>query len=342
MIVTILVYIFLSFALLFLCGKISYSLSLVDIPNKRKIHTQETAYTGGIVLSIILVFAIMIFDSFSQSLSLILSIGFLISIVGLIDDKYNLNIGGKLSLQIIPIFYLIIFEKFSLIHIGNYGFFNLELGAFSIPFTFLSVLFLINAFNYFDGVDGTLGFTSVSVFGILYFLSIEQHTHFLISDQNSQFFLIVIIIPILIFLLFNFSFLKLPKMFLGDSGSLLLGFIVSFILIFFANQNLIQPILLAWSVTIFVYEFLSINMIRLINKQKLFEAGQDHLHHLLLKDTNSVFLTNCFIFSLNIIFFLIGYFSNLFFNQLTSLILYIIMFCIFFILRKKYSKKYNY
>ena len=337
--ISILIYIFFSFILLFLCGKLSYSLNLVDIPNKRKIHTQKTAYTGGIALSVILVFAIILFDSFNQSLSLILSIGFLISIVGLIDDKYNLNIGGKLSLQIIPIFYLIIFEKFSLYHIGNYGLLNLELGVFSIPFTFLSVLFLINAFNYFDGVDGTLGFTSVSVLCILYFLSIEQHSHFLISDQNSEFFLIVIIIPILIFLLFNFSFLKLPKMFLGDSGSLLLGFIISFILIFFANQNLIQPILLAWSVTIFVYEFLSINIIRLINKQKLFEAGQDHMHHLILKKTNSVFLTNFFIFSLNIIFFMIGYSSNLFFNQLTSLVLFILTFILFFFLRKKYSKK---
>ena len=128
--ISILIYIFFSFILLFLCGKLSYSLNLVDIPNKRKIHTQKTAYTGGIALSVILVFAIILFDSFNQSLSLILSIGFLISIVGLIDDKYNLNIGGKLSLQIIPIFYLIIFEKFSLYHIGNYDLLNLELGVF--------------------------------------------------------------------------------------------------------------------------------------------------------------------------------------------------------------------
>ena len=65
---------------------------------------------------------------------------FAISIVGFIDDKYNLNTGGKLSLQIIPIFYLIFFENFSLTQIGNYGFFILDLGTFSIPFTFLSVL----------------------------------------------------------------------------------------------------------------------------------------------------------------------------------------------------------
>jgi len=327
---TIAIYILVSFTVLFLCGKTSYKLNLVDIPNKRKIHFKATAYTGGIALSIILLSAIILFDSFNYNLSLILSIGFLISIVGFIDDKHNLSIGGKLSLQIIPIFYLVIFENFSLIQIGNYGLFDLDLGVFSIPFTFLSVLFLINAFNYFDGIDGMLGFTSISTLLILYFLAIEQ---------NTQFFLTIITISIGIFLFFNFSILNLPKIFLGDSGSLLLGFIISFILIFFANQNFIHPILLAWSVVIFVYEFLSINIIRLKNNQKLFKPGQDHLHHILLKKSKSIFLTNFLISSFNIILFIIGYTSYLLINELASLVMFIIMFIIFLYFRNFYSKK---
>ena len=336
---TIAIYLLISFIVLFFCGKVSYKLDLVDIPNKRKIHFRATAYTGGIALSTILLSSIILFDSFNPNLSLILSIGFLISIVGFIDDKHNLNIGGKLSLQIIPIFYLIIFENFSLMQIGDYGLFNLDLGVFSIPFTFLSVLFLINAFNYFDGIDGMLSFTSISTLVILYFLAIEQDTHFLILDQNTEFFLIVIIITIGIFLFFNFSILNLPKIFLGDSGSLLLGFIISFILIFFANQNFIHPILLAWSVVIFVYEFLSINIIRLKNKQKIFKPGQDHLHHILLKKSKSVILTNFLISSLNIVLFLIGYSGYLLFNHFTSLVLFIILFIIYLFFRNMYSKK---
>ena len=336
---TMSIYLLISFIVLFFCGKVSYKLDLVDIPNKRKIHFKATAYTGGIALSTILLSSIILFDSFNPNLSLILSIGFLISIVGFIDDKYNLNIGGKLSLQIIPIFYLIIFENFSLMQIGDYGLFNLDLGVFSIPFTFLSVLFLINAFNYFDGIDGMLSFTSISTLVILYFLAIQQDTHFLILDQNSEFFLMVIIITIGIFLFFNFSILNLPKIFLGDSGSLLLGFIISFILIFFANQNFIHPILLAWAVVIFVYEFLSINIIRLKNKQKLFKPGQDHLHHILLKKSKSVILTNFLISSLNIVLFLIGYSGYILINHLTSLVLFIILFIIYLFFRNMYAKK---
>ena len=335
----LIIYSLLNFIVLFSFAKISYKLKLVDLPNKRKIHTKATAYTGGIAISVILLIGIILFDDFNRDLSSILSIAFLIAIVGLIDDKYHLNIGGKLSLQTIPIIYLVVFENLILNNIGEYGYFSLELGAFALPFTFLSVLFLINSFNYFDGVDGMLGCTSISVIINLYFLASLQNSHFLVSEQNIQFFLIILLIPLGIFLFFNFSILKLPKLFLGDGGSLLLGFIISFILIYFANKNFIHPILLAWSIVIFVYEFLSINIIRLKNEQKIFKAGKDHLHHIILKKTKSIFLTNFIISFSNIFLFAIGYLSFLLVNALASFLLFIILFAIFLIIRNFFSNK---
>ena len=319
-----------TFFLLLICAKISYKLNLVDLPNKRKIHMKPTANTGGFAIIISLLFALQALDVFDKILGLILSIGFLISIVGLIDDKFHLNTGGKLSLQIIPSFYLIVYENLTLNHIGVYNHLMLDIGSFAVPFTLLCVLFLTNAFNYFDGIDGTLSFTTISVLVILYFL---------VPDKNFQLFLIMILIPIIIFLCFNFSLLGLPKLFLGDSGSLLLGFIISFILIFLANQKSIHPILLAWSIAIFVYEFLSINIIRLKNKKNPFEAGTDHLHHRLFEKNKSVFLTNFLITLFNIILFVIGYLSFLFINELVSLILFVAFFMIFLILRNNTFKK---
>ena len=326
----LIIYLLLNFIVLFLCAKISYQLRLVDIPNKRKIHSKPTAFTGGIAISIILLITLQAVNIFDKSLGLILSFSFLISIVGLIDDKFHLNTGGKLSLQIFPIIYLIVFENLSLIHIGDYNYFKLTLGTFAVPFTLFSVLFLINAFNYFDGIDGTLGFTTISVLIILMFL---------VKDQNLNLFLTIIIVPIIFFLFFNFSIFKLPKLFLGDNGSLLLGFIISFMLIYLASQKFVHPILLAWSVVVFVYEFLSVNLIRLKNNQNPFKAGQDHLHHLLFKKTNSTFITNSFIFFINISFFTLGYFIFLMINPLCSLILFILFFIVFFIFRYKFSKK---
>jgi len=325
-----LIYFLFNFTVFFICAKISYKLRLVDIPNERKIHSEPTAFTGGIAIIIILLFALKAIDVFDKNLGLIISFSFLISIVGLIDDKFHLNTGGKLSLQIFPIIYLIVFENFRLNEIGDYEYFNLILGTFAIPFTLFSVLFLINAFNYFDGIDGTLSFTTISVLLILFFL---------VKNQTIELFFIIIIIPLIFFLLFNFSLFKLPKLFLGDNGSLLLGFIISFILIYLANSNLVHPILLAWSVAVFVYEFLSINLIRLMNNQNPFRAGQDHIHHLFFHKTKSILATNFFVCLLNIIFFMIGYYSFLTINTLSSFTLYIFIFIIFFLLRYKYSKK---
>ena len=322
----VIVYFIVSFLILLSVSKISYRFNLVDIPSTRKMHLKPTAYTGGLALCLIYIFSIYLFDFTDQKLNLILSTSFLVGVVGFIDDKYSLNVGGKLSLQIIPIIYLILLENFNLNQIGDYDYFKLELNSFSIPFTLLSVIFLINSFNYFDGLDGTLSFTTISVLSILFFL---------IPNERIQLFLIVISIPILIFLLFNFSVLKLPKLFFGDSGSLLLGFIISFTIIYLANQKIVHPILLAFSISIFVYEFLSINLIRAINKKKIFNAGIDHLHHILLKK-KSLFSTNFLISIINIIFFIFGYLSFKFINPLASLILFVIFFIIFFILRKKF------
>ena len=326
MLTIIIVYSLVSFLILFSVSAISYKLNLLDIPNKRKMHLKPTAYTGGLALCFIYIFAIFLFNFPSQKLDLILSIAFLIGVVGFIDDKYSLNVGGKLSLQIIPIIYLILLENFNLNQIGDYDYFKLELNSFSVPFTLLSVMFLINSFNYFDGLDGTLSFVTISVLSILFFL---------IPNEKTQLFLITILLPILIFLCFNFSIFKLPKLFFGDSGSLLLGFIISFTVIYLANQKMVHPILLAFSISIFVYEFLSINLIRIINKKKIFGAGVDHLHHILLKKNKSLFLTNFLISIMNIIFFIFGYLSFKFINPLSSLILFLVLFIIFFILRKK-------
>ncbi len=327
---TIITYSVISFLLLIFCAVISYKFNLVDTPNKRKTHSKPTAFTGGLAISVALLCALQLFNVTDRVLNVIISIAFLVSIVGFIDDKYHLNIGGKLSLQIIPIFYLIVFENLNLLNVGDYKYFILGLGSFSIPFSLLSVLFLINAFNYFDGIDGALSFITISVLAILYFLS---------PNENVELFLITTSIPICIFLCFNFSILKLPKLFLGDSGSLLLGFIIAFTLIYFANQKLAHPILLAWSIAIFVYEFLSINLLRLKNKIHPFQAGQDHLHHILFMKNKSIFLTNLFLIFINLFFFTIGYISFKFFNPLFSMFLFILFFIIFFIFRNIYYVK---
>jgi UDP-GlcNAc:undecaprenyl-phosphate GlcNAc-1-phosphate transferase len=330
MIYKLIIYSISSFFILFFFSKIAYKLNLLDLPNKRKMHLKPTAYIGGLGISVILILSLKMFHFPYKEINSIIAMAFLICIVGLIDDRYNLNIGGKLSLQIIPIIYLFIFENLYLVTIGNYSQFELTLGSFSVPFSLLCILFLINSFNYFDGLDGVLSLSSLTSLAILFFL---------INDENIKLFLLIISLPIIIFLFFNFSILNIPKLFLGDSGSLLLGFIFSFILIYLANQKLSHPILLAWSVSLFVYEFIAINLIRLKRNINIFNAGKDHIHHVIYYKTNSIFFTNFFICSINLIFFIFGYCTFKYINSTFSLFMFIFMFIIFLIFRYSYFKK---
>jgi len=318
-----LIYILLSFILFYIFAKFSYRYRLVDLPNQRKLHPNPTAYTGGVILCLNYLISISLFDFSNSIFTFIISFGFLVALIGLVDDKYNLNAGGKLSLQIFPLFYLIVFHELALTQLGDYGYFEIQIVSFSIPLTLMCVLFLINAFNYFDGINGTVSFASISVLSILHFL----------AQQELQILYIIITIPLCIFLCFNFSLFKLPRLFLGDSGSLLLGFLISFILIYLANYNIVHPILLAWSIVIFVYEFISIHVIRLINDQHPFQPGRDHLHHILFERSKSVFLTNLFITLGNLILFSMGYLSFTLISPLASLVLFIFLFIIYIYLR---------
>ena len=329
MIDILIIYLLIIFFVFYIGSILSYKLRLVDIPEKRKIHNKPTAYTGGLLISLIYLFSLQLFQTFSLQLNLLISTSLMISIVGFVDDKYHLNTSSKLILQILPIFYLIYLENIALNDIGKYGFFTLELYSFSKMFTLLCVLFLINSFNYFDGIDGSLGFSTLSVLFILYFI---------VPDEKIKQFIIIIALPIVVFLFFNFSLFKLPKLFLGDSGSLLLGFILSFLLIFLTNNIKIHPILLAWSVSIFVFEFLSTNIDRLLRKKNIFKAGLDHLHYKLLRSIKSIFLTDIIIFLLNISLFIIGYISFYYVNPFFSLVTFILLFIIFFYFRGYFLK----
>ena len=150
--------------------------------------------------------------------------------------------------------------------LGNLFNKNLNLHFFSIPFSILCFLFLINSFNYFDGLDGLLG--SLTLISLIYFI------HF--AKDELIFILISIMIYLIIFLLFNFGILT--KQFMGDSGSLGLGFIVSFLATYLSQfETTLKPSFVIWPLAFFVYEFISINLIRIKIKKYIFKRFKLHI-----------------------------------------------------------------
>lgn len=306
---------------------ISRKLGLFDIPDRRKIHSKLIINTLGIALYIYFCLVIYLTE-LSFELENIIALGLFITLIGFIDDRINLSASSKLLLKSFPILYLVM-NGYNLENLGTYEIIEtINLGKFSIIFTFLACLFLINSFNYIDGSDGlALG---VSATSLLYFIFLNK---FEFNNENILF--LILLYAILVSLIFNF----LPersrfKSFLGDAGSLFLGFFIALSMIYlFKNKN-IHPSLLIWVCWYPVYDFIYITLIRIYKKKNFAKPDKNHLHHLILeKSRNNHFIVFLKINFANISIISIGYLTSTYFGNIYSLLLFIILFIIFFYLR---------
>ena len=250
---------------------ISKYINLVDIPDeKRKIHSNTTPKSGGLI---ILLFGINYFlisytnkeISISLLISLILS-SLLIFIIFFIDDLKNIN--ANLRLILVTIILLIFFGINQSILIKELIFssipFDLKLNKADLFFSVLCVLLLVNAVNLMDGING------LCIGHFLFWL--------FILNTNQTYIQKLIYMPLIILILLNLK----GKIFLGNTGSILVGFIVSILVItqYKFDKNL-------YIENIFIYFMIpGLDMFRLfvkriLNKKNPFVADQDHLHHLL-------------------------------------------------------------
>jgi len=152
---------------------------------------------------------------------------------------------------------------------------HLNLGIFSIPFTIFCVVGIMNAFNMIDGLNGICA--SLALIPIVYVTYLG----------NFSYGLLIPIGAILGFLAYNLGYLgKRRRVFLGDSGSNMLGFAVAFICIEY-SQNInhlsyINPVTALWLVFIPLVDCVTVMTVRLINGIMPFRPGREHLHHRLL------------------------------------------------------------
>ncbi|MBD1165273.1 undecaprenyl/decaprenyl-phosphate alpha-N-acetylglucosaminyl 1-phosphate transferase [Pelagibacterales bacterium SAG-MED10] len=329
MVNNILIIVVSCFSLFFILNHYSYRINLLDLPNSRKLHKNPVPLIGGIVIGLCLILSVYLFDFKDHYYNIILSYSLLIVIAGVLDDFKNLSAGNKLVLQSLPISILIFKYDFFVKDLGFYTYVGLiELGSFAPIFTLLSIFLFINACNYIDGIDGSLGLIFLSSIMLLYF-NISN------KDLDISYFYLAISIPVIIFLLFNLASF-LPKIFLGDSGSLLLGYLLSCLLIISYNKYQTHPIIIAWSVSLIVYDFLFVNIYRIKNKKIITEPGKDHIQHACIKYTKSKIKSNAIIVGLNTSFAILGILFYKYYSPLASLILFIIMFLVYSIFRFKF------
>ena len=256
---------------------------IIDKPDKiRKFHQKPTALAGGIILimNIFLYFVFLnlneillinelIFKNLSEINFFVLSC-FLIFFLGIVDDKFNLDPLKKFVFLFLILGQFMYFDRSINIEILEFSFLQSPIytGKYSHVFTIFCFLVFINAFNMFDGIN-----LQSSIYSLLILI------YFLFLNQNSL-LVSFLIIFISFFLFLNHS----NKSFLGDSGTLLISFMISVIFIKLFNEKKI-----IYSDEILIYMLIpGLDMIRLFferikNKRNPFSFDRLHLHHLLLR-----------------------------------------------------------
>ena len=224
---------------------------------------------------------------------------FLLLIVGLYDDLYNIDFKLKFIFQIIAAKILIdnglIIDNFH----GILGIFELN-RIIAQLLTIFIIVAIINSINFIDGIDG-LATSIILLFVIMFEFFSTSATPFI----NLSLILVASIMP-----MFFFNVKKKNKVFLGDSGSLFLGGIVSAYVIFILSQQyIIKPefdlhkVLYVFSILMYpIIDIIRITVKRIAQKKSPFEADKNHIHHILLKRTKSHLNTSLIIVVVSICF----------------------------------------
>lgn len=309
--------------------------SLYDIPDERKTHTGAVPRIGGVSFIPCILFAMIfvfgLFDMFADGVSdfkyyhpnvsefsLFFCGVLLLYLGGVKDDLVGLRYRHKFTIQIISSALIV----FSGLYINN--FYGL-LGIYSIPFwigmplTVLVLVFVINAMNLIDGMDGLASGISIfalSVYGTLFLL------HGLWFYSVLAFSTVGVLIPFFYYNVFG-NVKKGRKLFMGDSGSLTLGLILGFLSVRYAHYSpgIMEPVgntlVIAVSpILIPMLDVMRVILVRARNRKPLFEADRSHIHHKLMdmglgKSTALVILL-CISSGFCLInFILIGYLNSL-------------------------------
>ena len=264
--------------------------NLMAIPDYRSAHSTVTPNLGGIGIFIAFTLTLMIILGISESILknlneilLLLAGVSIMFFLGVKDDLIGISPFKKLFGQAIAAALVVLVSGIQIQSLGGlFGIYELPY-LVSVLFSILLFLFLINAFNLIDGIDGL-----ASVIGIICCMVLGFF--FLIFEQTAMMLVSFVLVGALIgFLRFNFSVEN--KLFMGDSGSMVVGFVIIYLATKFLQvipvevSGMIMPnkFILILSLLFFpILDTIRVFVIRILNKKNPFKADRNHIHHRLL------------------------------------------------------------
>ena len=318
--------------------RISFKKGLMDVPGERSSHIVKVPTLGGVALFFGIVVSTSIFATeLGSNYAFFLSAITILFFVGLMDDLLVVAPDKKLYAQLISTT-LIIFGSGIMVN-SLFGLFGVgELNYWvGVLLTYFVFIVLINAYNLIDGIDGLASGIGIVISMAFIFI------FYRIFDYSIGILAISIVAVLIGFLRYNLSYKM--KIFMGDTGSMVIGFILTFMAIRFLYMASLPtyelktaPVLLMFIFCIPVIDTLQVFIIRILQKKHPMHPDKNHLHHHILRMGYNHTQTSSILIVVNIIFIAVGYLlRNIEINKL-FLIFILLSFSFVAIIRYKISK----
>ncbi|MEI8664626.1 UDP-N-acetylglucosamine--undecaprenyl-phosphate N-acetylglucosaminephosphotransferase [Pseudoalteromonas sp. B28] len=262
--------------------------------------------------------------------------------IGVLDDKFDLSVKFRMAVQtgisIIMIYYAGA-QMQTLGDIFGYGKVNLVLVGPIV--TVLAVIGCINAFNMVDGIDGLLGGLSIVTFGSIAILL------FFSGEQKLSYLCILLVITMIPYIIMNLGlFGRARKVFMGDAGSMMIGFTVIWLLIG-ASQNpsspMIRPVTALWLIAVPLMDMVAIMIRRIKQKKSPFKPDREHLHHICQRIGCSPMQTLALICFIASVFASVGMLGEVYnIPEYYMFYCFLVVFCLYLYALANYCRVINY
>lgn len=292
--------------------KIARARGLVVKPNKRTSHVGEIPNIGGIdiLVSFALTYLLFEFDTIDHSQFIFIGI-FIIVLVGFVDDILDITPLQKILGELLAGIALIGFADVRISSLCGFCGINEIPLWFSYCLSFFVLIVIVNALNLIDGVDGLasgLGMIFCLFFGIYFHLVGSLHWAILAYCLAGS---------LAVFFIYNVFGGSKRKIFMGDSGSLLLGYMITSFVFTFCELNSYHlvseqyemsaaPAVAICVLSIPLFDTLRVMVTRIKHHQSPFSPDRNHIHHLLLRAGLTHLQTTCVLLSVSLIFIALG------------------------------------
>jgi len=315
---TILLTFILSVTFVYLLLKYSSFLGLQDVPNARSSHKKVMPRSAGIgfVSASLLSILFLEFSHFVEYIYIYLSILF-IMLVGLYDDRFDASHRWKfVALLIVGVF--VSYNGMTIDSLGHYFGYEITLPFWiAMMFSTFAIIGFTNALNLMDGLDGLAGGLSIVI--LMTFFAVG-YTH---DDQPMVILSSVFIASVSAFLIFNWY---PAKIFMGDSGSLSLGFVISLLSIM--SLKYVAPSAVLFIIALPLIDTFIVMRRRIQRGQSPFKADKNHIHHFLYKTKLNVKISVVMLLYIQLSLSIIGYQMHEA-DEVLSLALFILLLFIF-------------